>query len=177
MPGIEVFTISGVDPTTGEFHPDTKAVVAASPVVRLQNALKALGTTAGDPQLLAVGIDGLVGPQTVKMTNYALAHFVGATPGFPSATLTALQVRQSAAVLADRIEARTKASGGTVPAPPNVTARAHRAASHAAASFIPSLPPEADHRWVFWAVGGVGVLVLLSAATTALKKRKEPAHA
>lgn len=173
-----MFTISGVDPTTGEFHPDAPTAVAstASPVVRLQNALKALGTTAGDPQLLGIQIDGVVGPKTVQATNYALLHFVGATPGFPGANLTAIQVRQSAAVLADRVEARTKKSGGVTPAPPKVTARAHSASRASAFSPIPEMPAEPDRRWVFWVVGGVGVLVLLSAATAALKKRKE-AHA
>ncbi len=165
MPGIEVYTISGLG-AAGDAS-------TASPVVRLQNALKALGMTAGDPQLIGIKIDGLVGPATVKATNYALAHFVGATPGFPSANLTALQVRQSAAVLADRVEARTKSSGGTVPAPPKVTVKARSTSRAPAAPFMPAPPPEADHRWVFWVVGGVGVLVLLSAATVALKKKSK----
>ncbi len=170
MPGIEVFTISGVDPTTGEFRADapTSAASSASPVVRLQNALKALGTTAGDSQLMAISVDGVVGPATVKLTNYALAHFVGATPGFPSANLTAVQVKGSAAVLADRVTARVKQSGGSVPAP--VIAKKRVSRGSIAPAFMP--PPEPDRRWVFWVVGGVGVLVLLSAATVAIKKRK-----
>jgi len=176
MPGMEVFTISGVDPTTGVYHADAPAASSASPVLRLQNALKALGTAAGDSQLMAIGYDGIVGPQTVKLTNYALAHFVGSTPGFPSANLTAMQVRQSAAVLADRIEARTRASGGTVPTPPAVTAR--RRISRAPAIQTKSQSSDSsDHRWVFWVVGGVSVLVLLSVATAALKKRRQEAHA
>jgi len=177
MPGVEVYTISGLGapkdvPGTLDYHIAHPASSSgpASPVVRLQNALRALGTTAGDPQLTSVSIDGVVGPATVKATNYALANFVGATPGFPKANLTAIQVRQSAAVLADRIEARTKASGGTVPPPPAVTAKS-RAVSHAPA-FVPEAPPEPDRRWVFWVVGGVGTIVLLSAVTIALKKRR-----
>ncbi len=167
MPGIEVFTISGV---LGAAAP-----ASASPVVRLQNALKALGTTAGDAQLMAIGIDGIVGPQTVKLTNYALANFVGATSGFPGANLNAVKVKGSAAVLADRISARVQQSGGNVPTPPAVVARA-KPKPRLSLAPIPTtdIPtPQTDRKWVFWLIGGAGVLILLSAAAAAAKKLQD----
>ena len=188
MPGVEVYTISGFGagpvlapdaiPSGDESNAPAAAARAPSspsapPVLRLQNALRALGTTAGDPLLIAVQIDGVVGPKTTAAVNHALANYVGGTPGFPSANLTSLKVRQSAAVLADRIEARTRASGGTVPKPPTVAAKARRASSapsYAASASVAAEPP--DRRWIYWAAGGFGALVLLAAAASAVKKRR-----
>jgi hypothetical protein len=190
---MEVFTISGPadEPGTIDYQLAHRRVAAsptsttsgsASPVVRLQNALRALGVTMGNSMLQSVAIDGVVGPATVRAVNFALANAVGASPMFPHANLTAIQVQQSAYVLADRITARVKASGGTVPDPSGIVATMKKHAARISRALAPVVsepsPSEpSDHRWVFWVVGGASVLVLLSVATVALKKKRREAHA
>ncbi len=193
MPGIEVFTISGAPylgapgaymPPAGSpggaLVPATPAAPAALPAVRLQNALVALGATAGgDPVLSSVKIDGVIGPATVKAVNQALATYVGASPQFPHANLDITKVRQYAGALAVLVENRVRMSGGTIPTP-QVVKRAPKPAlsiTSAAASMInpTNIPTSTDRRWMFWAVGGVSVLVLLAAAASAVKKRRAEA--
>ncbi len=187
-----MFTISGAPylgapgaymPPSGTtaLVPAKQAAPAALPAVRLQNALVALGATAGgDRALSSIAIDGVIGPATVKAVNYALATYVGASPQFPKANLDITKVRQYAGALASLVEDRVRKSGGTVPTP-QVVKRAPKPAlsiTSAAASMIAptsNIPESGDRRWVFWAVGGVGVLVMLAAAASAVKKRRAEA--
>ncbi len=154
MPGIEVYTISGL------------GAAAATPVVRLQNALKTLGQTVGDAQLTSLVVDGVIGPKTVAATNYAFAKYVEISQ---KSSMSPAQIRAGAAALAARVEGRVEASGGTVGAP--VVVRPKQRAGAPAPVFIP--PPAPNRRWIFWAVGGVGVFVILAAAATAVKKRRQ----
>lgn len=173
----EVFTISGADPadvpgTVDYAHAHPGVASAAAPPILLQNALKALGTTAGDTLLTSVRIDGVIGPATVKAVNHALANYVGATPGFSAANLTIEKVRQSAGALAAIISQRVRASGGTIPAPQITKPRAMvRRPSGATAPAEQPAPP-ADNRWIWWAVGSVGTLLILTLAVGAVRKHR-----
>ena len=185
MPGIEVYTISGAasgyDPTTGmPLEGKLVPVTSSPPAAQLQNALKALGTTNGDPALASLTVDGIIGPNTVKAVNRALATYVGATAAFPTANLDVTRVRQYAGALASLISDRVKKSGGTVP--PVVV---HHPVKRAPA--LPSLPVAIpttsmtasvfdNQKWIWWVVGGVSILAVLSAAASAVKTRKAAAN-
>ncbi len=164
MPIAEVYTISGAYPSLG-----TSAPSAASPAAQLQNALKALGTTSGDSQLMSVQVDGVIGPNTVKAVNHALATYVGSTQFFPRADLTVTKVQQFAGALATLIAQRVQKSGGTVPPAQVVKVRPRAAAS----SFVPTpdLHSPSDRKWIWWVVGGVGLLVILVAAGSVAHKK------
>lgn len=178
----EVFTISGASdeglgtpasyPAALRTDAGGGGSTSAPPPVQLQNALKALGTTAGDSLLSGVHVDGVIGPATVKAVNHALANYVGATPGFPSANLALEKVRQSAAALAAIISQRVRESGGTIP-PPQVS-KPRAMVRHASGALVPApeAPPETDRRWIWWAVGGVGTLLILTLAVGAARKHR-----
>jgi peptidoglycan hydrolase-like protein with peptidoglycan-binding domain len=161
--GAEVFTISGAAAPAAQ----------ATPAAQLQNALRALGNTNGDPKLAQLAVDGVIGPKTVAAVNYALATYVGGTPAFPRADLDVTKVRQFAGKLAALVSERVKKSGGSVPAPVVTKAISRRAAPPA---LFPVTPPaEASMfpptgKWVWYVVGGVSVLIVLSIAAATVKK-------
>lgn len=160
MPMAEVYTISGAADT-------------ASPAVQLQNALKALGNTNGDPQLSRLTVDGVIGPATVKAINYALATYIGGSTAFPRADLTVTKVRQFAGALAALVTQRVQKSGGMIPAP-KVQSIVHRSAGGIAPVVHPAdLTPAGTPQWVWYAVGGVSVLIVLSLAVSVFKKNKK----
>lgn len=177
----EVFTISGasspadvpgtVDYARTHTPSGSASSPSAPPPVLLQNALKALGATAGDALLSSVRVDGVIGPATVKAVNHALATYVGATPGFPSANLTVEKVRQSAAALAAIVSQRVRTSGGTVP-PPQMSKALVRHPKTGALVPVEQVAPPSDNRWIWWAVGGVGTLLILTLAVKAVQKRR-----
>lgn len=186
---MEVYTINGaVGPSM--MSPDmikaasgnsgTTVTVPVAPAVALQNALKALGNTAGDPKLSGLHVDGVIGPATVTAVNYALANYVGGTPAFPRADLTVVRVRQNAAALAVLVTQRVQKSGGAVPAPQVDRAPARRTSAGA-----PSLPPGlmpsdaggGAPKWIWWVVGGVSVLLVLSMAAGVARKQRVPVPA
>lgn len=184
MPGIEIFTISGAasgyDQTTGmPLAGKLVPVTSSPPAAQLQNALKALGTTNGDPALASLTVDGIIGPKTVAAVNHALSTYVGATAAFPAANLDVTRVRQYAGALASLVADRVKKSGGTVP-PVTI----HHPVKRAPAVSLPvSMPATAmtasvndGQKWIWYVVGGVGVLAVLTAAASAVKKRKAPAN-
>lgn len=157
----EIFTISGA-----------AAPLPASPAAQLQNALRALGNTNGDPNLSKLSVDGVIGPKTVVAVNYALSTYVGGSPAFPRADLDVTKVRQFAGKLVALVVQRVQRSGGAVP-PPVVT----RAISRHPSSFPITAPvteagliPTPDSKWIWWAVGGVSILIVLSLAAVTVKK-------
>jgi hypothetical protein len=136
----------------------------ASPAARLQNALKTLGSIHGDATLSKVGVDGIIGPKTVKAVNTAIAQKYMSTPYFPNPNLTIVHVKKFASGLADVAEGAVRAAGGTVTAP--------QVKQHAS-SILPPIPtfspsssgggPIEFPRWGWWVIGGVSALVLLNA--------------
>jgi lysozyme family protein len=166
----EIYTISGA-------HAAPAASPApVSPAAQLQNALKALGNTTGDPNLSKVAVDGVIGPATVKAVNYALATYVGGTSAFPRADLDVTRVRQYAGALAALVAQRVQKSGGSVPDP--VVQRAVRRSSSSGALVpIPITQQNtgmaSNQQWVWYVVGGVSVLIALSLVAAALKKKRK----
>jgi len=157
----------------------SKAAPSVSPVRRLQSALKSLGTTKGDPTLTKLKVDGVVGPGTTQAVNYAIAQKYVVMPSFPRPELTVQHVRQFASGIAAAVEAAVRAGGGTLV---QVAERAPRARGGGAA-FVPAAIPDApppDRKWVWWVVGGLGVLVVLSIAAKAVRgkssRRKQRAR-
>lgn len=156
--GAEVFTISGAAVST-----------SASPAVQLQNALRALGNTNGDPSLSKLAVDGVIGPGTVKAVNYALSTYIGGSKAFPRADLDVTRVRQYAGALAALVIQRVQQSGGSIPAPVVQHALARRSAG-SIAPVVADMVPTPDRKWVWYVVGGVSILIVLSLAAAAVKK-------
>ena len=89
--------------------------------IQLQNALKALGKTVGDPALVGLAVDGFIGPGTTAAANRAFTTHLGAgqaTARFRTGVLTQSQVANEAALMASVISAEVARRSGTVPAPP-----------------------------------------------------------
>lgn len=157
--------------------PHPAAPSAAAAPAQLQNALKALGTMAGDPTLMKVKVDGIIGPNTVKAVNYAIKLVGGFPPYFKTPNMNVTNVRQYAGGLAQIITQHIQSRGGTVPTP--VVQKAVRRSSSPA--FTPMAPepaasPFADRRWVWWVVGGVAVLVVLTMAAKVVGGGSPPAR-
>lgn len=150
----------------------------APPVARLQNALKALGTTKGDPTLSKVKVDGVVGPATTKAVNYAIAQRYVVMPSFPNPNLTVQHVRQFAGGIAGAIEEAVTAAGGTIPAvaPRSKRATAAEVAAATAASKEPPLAPSHSNT-VWWIIGGAGLVLALGFAASAMRRRRREAEA
>ena len=148
--------------------------IPRSAPLRLQNALKALGLLRGDPTLSKIGVDGIIGPKTVKAVNYAIAQKYVVMKDFPRPELKLSHVRQFSSGIAAAVEAAVKAGGGTFPL--ISTAMTTRAPSGGGGGGGRALPidltptaPEPDRKWLWWAVGGLGVLVILSIAAKAVR--------
>lgn len=150
--------------------------IPRSAPLRLQNALKALGLLRGDPTLSKIGVDGIIGPKTVKAVNYAIAQKYVVMKDFPRPELKLSHVRQFSSGIAAAVEAAVKAGGGTFPLISAMTTRAPSGGGGAGGGGGRALPidltptaPEPDRKWVWWAVGGLGVLVILSIAARAVR--------
>lgn len=179
----EVYTISGAgfgQPTAEQLdalQQKNAQVVARqqithriSPATLLQNALKALGTATGDPALSKLKVDGIIGPATVKATNYAFATYLNA----PNAMALAY-IRQHIVYLTNEVTKYVQAHGGTIPTPASaqkalraLKAPINIAPPSSSTSLIPSMDGETP-RWVWWVVGGVSVLVVLSLVARVVK--------
>jgi len=145
-----------------------------SPAVLLQNALKALGVSRGDPALAKLKVDGIIGPNTVKAANLAFSKYIGALPS----PLGIDTVRKQADQLAQQVTAYVEAHGGTVPQPPPPARRVKNPAVILPPS-IPSAPAQAigttDNKWIWYVVGGVGVLLSLAIVAKIIRGgRKAP---
>lgn len=149
----------------------------ASAPVQLQNALKALGTMAGDPTLMKVKVDGVIGPNTVKAVNYAIKLVGGFPPYFKTPNMNVTNVRQYAGGLATTITQHIQQRGGTVPAPVIQKAVHHAAGGGPSAISIPTPDAEPDRRWIWWTVAGGSVLLILVMAAHVTKKHKGQAVA
>lgn len=184
---MEVFTISGPSLGTsaydrtrveGKSTAGAAATSSAPPAVRLQNALVALGQARGDSNL-NISIDGAIGPGTVKAVNYALKNIIGAGPAqaaglsgrFLNATATKADVQNYAATLAQVVTQAVQNAGGTVPAPPSVTAKRSSAGR---SSSLPESAPVADNSMMnpqlVWVGGGIALIVVALGFMAARRK-------
>lgn len=139
---------------------------ASGPPARLQAALKSLGNVHGDPALSKLKVDGIVGPGTTKAVNYAIGQKYVVMKDFPRPELTVAHVRKFAAGIAAAVEAAVTASGGSlvsVAAPKS--GGGGRALPVALAPLEPSGGEPGVPKWVFWTIGGVGALLLLTVMT------------
>jgi peptidoglycan hydrolase-like protein with peptidoglycan-binding domain len=141
---------------------------ATGPAAQLQKALRVLGQTTGDPTLSGLKVDGVVGPNTTKAVNYAFATYGGST----KTDWTLQDVRTKAPTLAMMVESVVRQRGGSIAKPK---------AKHVATpmSSIPTVAaePEPERRWIWWAVGGASVLLVLAMAASAVKKHRHGAAA
>lgn len=117
----------------------------SSAVASLQNALVALGRGIGDPMLMKIAVDGIMGPKTATATNRALTVHLG--PGqapqnlrsgaLAQGTITSM-APQITALLTAEIGRRGFATPSAVKAPVKKTAP--RPAMTAATAFAPAAP-------------------------------------
>lgn len=162
---MEVFTISG-------------AAHSAAPPVLLQNALKALGTAHGDGAL-AVAVDGVIGPGTVKATNYALATYIGAGPlqaaglsgRFLNGTATKSDIQKYADTLATIVSAAVRSAGGTVPEPVVSAAKRGGGKSVFESTPVPAADNTMNNPKLIWLLGG-GALIVLGLGFMASARRR-----
>lgn len=172
----EVYTISGFgEPTPEQYeqmeHQNVQVVqkqqarASIPPALLLQNALKALGDTHGDAALSKLKQDGIIGPGTTKATNYAFSTYLGA----PNVMSTAY-VRQHVNYLQGQVTAYVEAHGGTVP-PPWVGSR-KKSLAPIPLPQMPAIPgmSASDNKWVWWVVGGVSILVVLTVVVKAVRR-------
>jgi lysozyme family protein len=181
VPGMEVFTISGpalganysslpnYNRAGGHAATSSSSAAGATPAVRLQNALKALGAARGDSNL-NIAVDGAIGPGTVKALNYALANVIGAGPvaslgpRFQHAQATKGDVQNYAATLAQIVTQAVQNAGGSVPPPPSVLERTRAGSSRVAAAAqqaMTSDPTNAHPNMVYYIAGGALLVVAL----------------
>lgn len=114
----------------------------SSAVASLQNALVALGRGIGDPTLMKVAIDGIMGPKTAAATNRALTVHLGAgqapsnlrTGSLPQGTITSMAA-QITALITTEIARRGFSAPSTVKAPAKKAVAARPAATPA---FVPT---------------------------------------
>lgn len=143
---------------------------AGTPAARLQAALKALGNLHGDPALSKLKVDGIVGPGTTKAVNYAIGQKYVVMKDFPRPELTVQHVRKFAAGIAAAVEAAVTAGGGTLVAVKTKSSGAGgggggRPLPTTLAPLEPSGGEPGVPKWVFWTIGGVGALLLLTVAS------------
>ena len=176
----EVYTISGSgfgQPTPEQFAMLEQKNVQViqrqtarskvSPAVLLQNALKALGTMSGDAALSKLTVDGKIGPNTVKATNYAFANYLKAP-----APMSLAYIHQHVNYLEAQVTSYVEAHGGVVP-PPWV-------GSKKLSTFITPSPPSGmpaatattagDNKWVWYVVGGVSILLVLGIVARSVRR-------
>ncbi len=87
------------------------ATVRRDPGVQaLQVALRQLGTTVRDPLLARMGVDGILGPATVRLVNRAFTTHIGpgqAPAGYRTGALGAIAIREHASQLAQLVQAES----------------------------------------------------------------------
>lgn len=149
----------------------------ASPILRLQQALKSLGEVTGDATLKKLVVDGAIGPKTVGAVNRTISQKYIVTPYFPRPELTAAHVRQSAANLAPLVEESLVAHGGAVTAP--VVAKKRSAPSMSLSPIPAGMPDQSpavssflSGNTVWYIVGGFSALLALAVVSKAM--RREP---
>ena len=137
----------------------------------LQNAINALGKLVGDA-ILAVTVDGVIGPVTVLTVNRALTKHVGsgqAPASLRTGKLTIAQVAQNATQLGSLIAAEVGRRGGVVtaakPATPSAKAPTPSVPSSDLAPVeIGELTPQ-----VGWSLVGLNLVAAAFGAYSVLK--------
>lgn len=177
----EVYTISGFGQPTPEQYAaleqknaqviQRQAVQSRiSPAKLLQNALKALGVMSGDAALSGLGVDGKIGPKTVKATNYAFTNYLKAP-----APMSQAYVQQHVTYLGAQITSYVESHGGVVPALPPPA----RVVRNPATILPPSMLPQStasgsglpsDNKWIWYVVGGVSVLLVLGIVARSVRR-------
>ena len=138
----------------------------ASPAVLLQNALKALGTMSGDATLAKLAVDGKIGPNTVKATNYAFTNYLKAP-----APMSLAYIHQHVNYLESQITSYVEAHGGTVP-PPWVGSKKPSTFISPPPSVMPAMTATTpgDNKWVWYVVGGVSILLVLGIVARSVRR-------
>ena len=91
--------------------------------IDLQNALVALGRAVRDGELVALAVDGFIGPKTVAAVNRAFTKHIGpgqAPAALRTGGLSLLAVTTNAAQLAQLAKGETGRRGAVTPPPPPV---------------------------------------------------------
>lgn len=120
--------------------------------IALQNALKALGrAVGGDPALMALAVDGFVGPNTTAAVNRAFTTHIGAGQApaqFRTGALSMADVAAAASTLAGLVSTEVARRGGSVPNAP--TLRPPSSVAHATSSELPVLPADSGGEGGNW---------------------------
>jgi lysozyme family protein len=143
----EVFTISGA-----------LGASKTGPAAELQQALNILAQTVGDPSV-KTGVDGVIGPNTVKALNSAFSQYGGSN----RTDWTVADARKSAASLASIVQSVVRQRGGTIPKPRAKKAGGASAADRAAAqaAMAPGSFLDTHPNLVWWGLGGAGIVIVL----------------
>lgn len=142
-----------------------------SPAMLLQNALRALGVSNGDSKLSKLKVDGIIGPGTVKATNYAFKTYLNA----PN-VMSLAYVRQHVVYLGTQVTAYVQEHGGVVN-PPWVGST-KKSVMLPPIPTTPSEPASAsslpfDSKYIFYGVAGISVLLALSVVASVMRGRKQ----
>lgn len=174
LPSAEQFEALEAKNTIVVAHQQARSKIP--PAKLLQNALQALGTAQGDPTLAKIKVDGVIGPATVKATNYAFKTYLNAP-----APMDLTYVRQHANYLQGEITKYVEMHGGVVNLPMKKVKPI---------SFTPSPTPSSssstttsssglpfDTKYIWWGVAGFSVLLILSVAANAARRRRRDSAA
>lgn len=126
-PGFEVTPNGNCGAPMGSCPPgmSVKGACRSPLAIDLQNALVALGRAVGDGELIALTVDGFIGPKTVAAVNRAFTKHVGsgqAPAALRTGGLSLLAVSTNAAQLAQLAKTETGRRGAVTPPPPPVAA-------------------------------------------------------
>ena len=149
------------------------AISKISPAKLLQNALRALGTTLGDGKLSKLAVDGKIGPKTVQATNYAFATYLNA----PN-KMSQSYIQQHVNYLQGEVTKYVQSHGGVVLPP---VAKVKLAPIPSLPSIpVPALPSGGsglpfDQKYIWYGVAGFSVLLILSVAANAARRRRREA--
>lgn len=141
------------------------------PAVLLQNALQSLGVARGDATLSKLKVDGVIGPNTVKATNYAISQ-TGGSPQFPHSNLTLQQVRSNAGALAAYVAQQVQKAGGTISTPTVVKRSSNILSTLSPGPIGPATTATTpgDNKWVWYVVGGVSILLVLGIVARSVRR-------
>jgi hypothetical protein len=152
-------TIFAIDGAEDSFYGFGELGAYSSSVASLQTALIALGQKVGDATLMALVLDGLIGPKTTAAANRAFAIYVtGAPANFATGTLTQSQVSTNASSLASYVNAELSRRGAAKTTALVPAAAAPTAVTRAAAPAV----SDSSAQIVKYAAIGLGGVVVAS---------------